>query len=92
MPRAPVYNDCGTGTQGLSAGWADSYSRDLADQWVDVGLAPLPDGDYVLRLVADPLNLISESEAKADSERESQQANEAITAFSLSTGRISIGG
>jgi hypothetical protein len=88
VPGAPVYNECGTGTQGISMGWADNYDRTLPDQWVDVGLAPLPDGDYVLRLVADAQNLIYESAERADPNRESPAVNEAMTAFTISEGRI----
>jgi len=77
------YADCGTDIQGISVNWTDMYTRDLPDQWVDVGMSPLPDGDYVLRLVADPQNLIYESSDRADPARESATANEAITAFTV---------
>jgi hypothetical protein len=66
------------------------YTRDLPDQWVDVGQTPLPDGDYVLRLVADPLNLIYESSDRADSGRESATVNEAVTAFTVRGNDITI--
>ena len=42
--------DCGN--QGLSAGWADVYSRTLPCQWIDItGIAP---GDYTLRVRVNP--------------------------------------
>jgi hypothetical protein len=88
VPGGPIYDECGTGRQGISMGWADAYTRDMVDQWVDIGLAPLSDGEYVLRLVADPQNLIYESDQRADLQRESQGANEAMTAFTISEGRI----
>jgi hypothetical protein len=91
QPAAPFrYADCGTDIQGISVHWTDMYTRDLPDQWVDVGQTPLPDGDYVLRLVADPLNLIYESSDRADSGRESATANEAVTAFTVHGNDITI--
>ncbi len=51
----PVYN---CGFQGLSVGWADSYTSNLDCQWVDVtGLAP---GDYSLELSLNPEKRFSE--------------------------------
>ena len=55
---------------------------------VDVGTSPLTDGSYVLRSIADPLNKLYESAGRADDSRESVQANEATTAFSVVGGRI----
>ncbi|HXG48047.1 MAG TPA: lysyl oxidase family protein [Methylomirabilota bacterium] len=45
--------------QGIQAGWADVYSRDLACQWVDI--TGLPPGRYTLEMEVDPLNQIPES-------------------------------
>jgi hypothetical protein len=88
-PDRMRYNLCGLAMQGLSVGWADAYDYRLPDQWIDCGEALPPDGDYVLRLVVDPLNLIYESDDKADPARESPAANDAVTAFSLRGGAIS---
>jgi hypothetical protein len=44
------------------------------------------------RWVADPLNKLYESDRRSDAARESAQANEALTAFSVRRGRIRIGG
>jgi hypothetical protein len=84
------YASCETDTQGISVGWSDVYSRDLPDQWVDVGEDPLPDGNYALRLITDPFNLIYESPDRADPARESAEANEAVTRFNLAQGVITI--
>ena len=72
--------------QGLSAGWVDQYSYRIPQQWIDLGSEPLPDGDYVLRVVADPLNQLVESPDKADPARESPAANEGVTFFSVQAG------
>lgn len=53
------------------------YSGGDPRQWIDFGLAPLPDGDYVLRQVVDPDNLLYESINKSDPERAGSRANEA---------------
>ena len=67
-------------------GWADVYPFTLSEQWVDLGDTPLTDGEYVLRMVADPLNLIYESPNRSNSERESPEANESITFFAVRGG------
>jgi hypothetical protein len=47
-----VSNGYHCGSQGLTAGWADVYSRTLPCQWIDVtGLAP---GTYTLRVRINP--------------------------------------
>jgi hypothetical protein len=57
-PPAEPFFDCGY--QGLTAGCEDLYSRFLGCQYVDVtGLAP---GDYVLRVTADPRDVIPEED------------------------------
>lgn len=38
--------------QGLTAGWSDVYGSELDCQWLDV--TEVPEGDYILRLVANP--------------------------------------
>lgn len=47
-------------TMGVSAGWRDLYTRNLAHQWVDVSdVAP---GTYDLRAEIDPENVIAETD------------------------------
>jgi Lysyl oxidase len=82
----PVYEDCGRDLQGISVGWADAYPFSLPEQWIDLGDTPLPDGEYVLRVIADPLNLIYESPGRSDPERESPEANEAVLALVVRNG------
>jgi hypothetical protein len=54
--------DCSN--QGISAGWADSYPRELPCQWIDVtGVAP---GVYTLRLEVNPTGIIDESDRTND--------------------------
>jgi hypothetical protein len=45
--------------QGLSVGYADVYSADLLDQWIDV--TDVPSGRYWLEGIVDPANSILES-------------------------------
>ena len=55
-----TYGSCGTrsspGFQGISAGWADSYSRVLDGQFfvLDEPATPVAPGDYVLRVTVNP--------------------------------------
>lgn len=79
---------CGPTVQGISVGWADVYPAELEGQWIDLGPDPLPDGQYVLRTVADPLGLFHESEGGTDPSRESEEANEALAVLAVEAGRI----
>lgn len=45
---------------GLTSGWSDVYDRPISGQWLDI--TGLPSGRYVLRITANPLNLINEGE------------------------------
>ena len=90
-PRSAYYTQCGKTLQGISVGWGDTYGYYLADQWIDLGTASyLSDGQYVLRSVADPMNRLYESPNKGDTSRESQQANEGVTFFSVQGGTITV--
>lgn len=96
QPYPPVYgtdgcfpNSQGQMLQGISPGWGDTYDYFRFEQWIDLGASgSLPDGEYVLRSVADPLNKIYESSEKADPSRESQEDNEAITPFAVAEGKL----
>ena len=87
-PPSRVYHSCDRDVQGVSVGWGDTYRYNLPEQWIDVGETPLPDGEYVLRLIADPRNLLYESGERADPEREGPRANEAITTFTVRGDRV----
>ncbi|MFQ5942911.1 MAG: lysyl oxidase family protein [Anaerolineales bacterium] len=54
------FTSCNTTRQGLSVGWADVYQYYLAGQSIDV--TELEDGTYALMSIADPFNLIQESD------------------------------
>ena len=56
-PNSGVYS--GGLVQGLSVGWADVYSANLPDQWIDV--TEVPSGQYWLEAIVDPANNILES-------------------------------
>ena len=55
------YGECDTrlSVQGISPGWADVYTAELADQVLDLP-AGLADGAYCLHTEADPLRLLQE--------------------------------
>lgn len=90
-PRSKVYRGCDEKRQGLSVGWGDTYKFKLPDQWIDLGGAPLEDGDYVLRSVADPKNRLYESANKRDTNlRETRMNNAAITYFTVEGGTITV--
>jgi hypothetical protein len=91
-PQYPVYDLCDPHLQGISVGWGDTYGYYLYDQWVDLGTAPLADGRYVLRSVADPENRLYESRGKTDGARESRKANAAVTYFTVEGGTIAVTG
>jgi hypothetical protein len=81
-PAEPVYLDCERDIQGLSPGWGDTYPFGIADQWIDVGPRPLPDGRYVLRSVADPRDLLDEGGA------ESEASNARQMCFTVTQGQV----
>jgi hypothetical protein len=63
LPNSPifrVYDDVDAEYLGVSVGWADIYGRNLPGQWADA--TGLPDGEYWLEVMADPENLILESD------------------------------
>ncbi len=74
--------------QVLSVGWGDTYDYWRAEQWIDLDQETLADGQYVLRSVTDPKNKIYESPNKADTTREGQLDNEAITIFGIQSGAL----
>ncbi|MDX6609618.1 MAG: hypothetical protein QOF85_1543, partial [Solirubrobacterales bacterium] len=99
VPNQPYPEVYGTGgcfpdsqgkmLQGISPGWGDTYDYFRFEQWIDLGPSgSLPDGQYVLRSVADPLNKVYESPGKADPSRESAEDNEAITLFGVQKGQL----
>ena len=57
---SPEFNSCGSTIQGLSIGWIDVYSRELAGQSIDV--TGIPDGTYWLESTADPLGTVLEKD------------------------------
>lgn len=92
LPNSPlrkVYKrGCGPNLQGISVGWGDTYDYILKDQWVVLGKKPLVDGNYVLRAVADPKDLLYESPGKRRAWRESRIKNAAVTYFTVEEGVI----
>lgn len=45
--------------QGIHAGWADTYDTYLPCQWIDI--TGIPEGDYILRIAINPMNILPES-------------------------------
>jgi hypothetical protein len=85
--REPVYISCDPTQQGLSVGWGDTYGSYLFDQWIDLGSTTLPNGEYVLRSIADPVNRLKES-ANNDPAREGQKDNAQLVRFKVHRGKI----
>ena len=82
-------NSQGAMLQGIGTGWGDTYDYFRFEQWIDLGPSgSLSDGQYVVRIVTDPLNKIYESAGKANSSREGQVDNEGITNFSVQNGQL----
>jgi hypothetical protein len=79
-PGAPAYSPCDQAVQGISVGWGDTYPFTLTQQWVDVGTTDLVDGQYVLRVVADPAQVLHQ----AESQDGTAAAREALTVFEVS--------
>ncbi|RJS21282.1 alpha integrin [Corallococcus sp. H22C18031201] len=57
--EAPPFQLYDPGT-GISPGWADIYTSDIACQWLDI--TDTPDGDYTLRVGVDEKNIIDEDD------------------------------
>jgi Lysyl oxidase len=62
--QTPYYTSCGTSASlkvkmGISVGWSDKYSAGLAYQWIKIN--GLRDGNYKVRVIADPQNWFLES-------------------------------
>jgi hypothetical protein len=92
-PGVPgTYTDCTAAIQGISPGWADIQPWNNDNQALDVGTTPLPDGKYVLRVIADPDNLLWESPGKSDPAREGQVANQGYSSFDIVKGAITWNG
>jgi len=63
-PQTPYYTSCGSTASvnvkmGISVGWSDKYSANLAYQWIKIN--GLQDGNYKVRVIADPQNWFLES-------------------------------
>jgi hypothetical protein len=72
---------------GISPGWADVEAA-WDPHMIDFGTTALPDGNYVLRAIVDPHNLIWESAGKSDPAKESWVANQGITTFEIINGAL----
>lgn len=65
VPRPPRYGECGElasqqVVMGIQSGFSDLYKAELPSQWID--LTGQPPGTYLMRAVADPDNLLRESD------------------------------
>jgi hypothetical protein len=66
-PTNSVYNSCNNTFQGISVGWNDVYGSSLDGQQIDV--TGLPNGDYWLEVVVDPMNHIQEGNEENNTTR-----------------------
>ena len=70
-PRSGKFRNCGAvgfpGNQGITAGWADTYRFTLAGQYFVLdggdGQAPVPPGDYIIRITVNPPFVAKRNEA-----------------------------
>lgn len=58
-PAQPIFTECDELVQGISVGWADVYAAGIEGQSIDI--TDVSNGVYWLESVADPDNLIAES-------------------------------
>jgi hypothetical protein len=72
---------CNAHIQGLSAGYADVYTAELPEQWIDIGSAPLVNGRYAILSISDPFNKIKET---------NEQNNAGERFFTVSNGVITL--
>jgi hypothetical protein len=87
-PAQPRYSQCTPAVQGIDVGWGDLYDAALPGQWIELGKRALPDGDYALRIIADPENRVYESPDNADGSKEGARANEGVRFFRVDQGAI----
>ena len=59
-PTRGAYGGCGRDTQGISAGWGDTYRASTPGQELDI--RGVPDGRYAIRSTADPENRLLETD------------------------------
>src|SRR5215218_1032 len=77
--NVPEYTECTAEKQGLSAGWGDVYISALPEQWIDLGVRVLADGDYAVHSSADPFNRITET---------NEGNNTGVTQFQIKNGKL----
>lgn len=82
VPYPRQYTTCESMLQGLTPGYSDLYAWDLPEQWVVLPEGPLADGEYAVRVTADPDNRLDE----AADERETNNA--ATAYFTVANGEI----
>lgn len=59
-PTQAFYSKCDADdTTGISIGWSDTYTANLADQWIEI--TGVPDGTYCVVSTADPSNRLQEA-------------------------------
>ena len=58
-PPQPEFPTCNPKVQGISVGWSDTYYSVVPGQHIDI--TNVPDGYYAVRSIADPDNLLLES-------------------------------
>lgn len=82
------YVECTSLVMGVSVGWSDVTGFFDDGQGFELGTSVLPDGEYVVRVIVDPDNVLFESEGKADPARESEVASDAFSFFRVANGQI----
>ena len=81
-PTDPYYDTCSEDdTEGISVGWADTYTWPLAGQEIDI--RDVPDGHYCLAVTGDPANILRESD---------ESNNEAVSSVTLNGNSVTQSG
>ena len=84
LPGAPAtahYSTCGNTIQGMSVGWADTYSSFLEGQSVDI--TGNPSGDYCLTIQIDPKGRLLETD-------ESDNTVSSLLRIDVEQGRVTV--
>lgn len=82
VPWQRQYTVCESTLQGITPGYSDLYLWSLPEQWVVLPDGPLVDGEYAVRVTADPDNLLDEG-------GDEREGNNAATAyFTVADGEI----
>lgn len=82
VPWQRQYTVCESSLQGITPGYSDLYLWSLPEQWVVLPDGPLADGEFAVRVTADPDHLLDEGGG------EREENNTATAYFTVINGQI----